>query len=85
MDDNDHAQFVSAKTTNKSLVAIFQEFIQRSATRAIEERFAGVYSCLVAPPDLIRDPDNIPPVATAAAAASIEGVVDHHDKEDAVA
>ncbi len=61
-----------SKNKSPSAIAIFQDFIHRSASRAVQEHLAGVYACLAGPADRIPEPDNIPPVATAAAATAFE-------------
>jgi hypothetical protein len=61
-----------SKNKSPSAIAIFQDFIHRSASRAVQEHLAGVYACLAGPADQIPEPDNIPLVATAAAATAVE-------------
>ncbi len=64
----------SPKPKDQSPIAIVHQFIQRSAERAVQNHLARVYACLMSPPN--ADPDNIPTVATAAAAAvAMEDIV----------
>jgi hypothetical protein len=61
-----------SKNKSPSAIAIFEDFIHRSASRAVQEHLTGMYACLAGPADRIPEPDNIPPVATAAAATAVE-------------
>ncbi len=66
--EEDKATADESKNKSPSAIATYQDFIHRSALRAVQEHLAGVYACLAGPADQITEPDNIPHVATAAAA-----------------
>jgi hypothetical protein len=68
--EDEEATVDESKNKSPIAIAIFQDFIHRPASRAVQKHLAGVYACLVAPTEQIPEPDKTPPVGTAAAATN---------------